>query len=322
MPPIPKTQHPQLRLWLRWTRIDSITRISADSLQTALDWASSESQETHDALATYMLSICIGNLFEKHDIVHAELLLIYLLETTNADLAAATLERPSIEMYEWFSTCIHNLTHIHRQNESQRLLDMVRINELIVAKLLELDATVEHDFPEPVLETCARVGSLALFKLLQDRGAQMTNRLLHKAAQGAASVGADPSVTNPSMTLRRLQDRVDVLHYLVDECKRDSNELDDDISDPVGRSGYWGTPLSYAASEARGAKVVNWMLERGADPRKGKDAGKFDAMWAAKFQGNFEVLVEVGRWMAGRPNSHDAQQESSPRWDSDVSTLA
>jgi hypothetical protein len=322
MPPALETKHRQLHLWLRWTRIDSITRISADSVQKALDWASFESQETHDALATYLLSRCIESLFGKDDTVHAESLFIYLLETTNADLAAATRERASIEMYQWFSAYTHALPYVCAQNVYQRLLDMASINERIVARLLERDATVEHDFPEPVLETCARIGSLALFKLLQDRGAQMTKRLLHKAAQGAASVGADPSMTSPASTLRRLQDRADMLHYLVDECQRDINELDDDISDPVGRFGYWGTPLSYAASEARGAKVVNWMLNSGADPRKGKDGGKFDAAWAAKFQGNFEVLLEVSRWAADRPNSREAQRVSPPYCDSDVSTLA
>lgn len=303
MPPILETEHPQLRLWLRGIRIDSITSVSADSLQKALDWASSGSQETHDALATYCLSRCIGSLNTRDDPLHAESLFVYLLETTNADLAATARERPSIEMYEWFSAYMHELAHIYGQNEYQRLVDMARINELIVVKLLELDATVEHDFPEPVLETCARVGSLALFKLLQDRGAQMTKRLLHKAAQGAASVGADPSMTGRSLTLKRLQNRVDVLHYLLADCKRDINELDDDIGDPVGRFGYWGTPLSYAASEARGAKVVSWMLDRGADPRIGKAGGKFNAVWAAKFQGNLEVLVEVKRWTADRPKS-------------------
>ena len=321
MPPTPVTQHPQLRQWLRWTRIVNITGISADSVQEALDWASSESQKTHDALATYLLSRCIGSLFGADDTVHAESLSIYLLETTNADLAAATREHASIELYEWFSAYMYELIHIHGQNENRQLLDMARTNELIVVKLLELDATVEHDFPEPVLETCARAGSLALFKLLQGRGARMTKRVLHKAAQGAASVGADPSMTNPALTLRRLQDRVDVLHYLIEDAKRDINELDDEIGDPIGRFGYWGTPLSYAASEARGAKAVSWMLDRGADPRKGKDGGKFDPMWAAKFQGNFEVLVEMRRWMGDRPNSREKEQGSSPHWDSDVSTL-
>ncbi|KAF3042332.1 hypothetical protein E8E12_002382 [Didymella heteroderae] len=300
MPPIPKTQHPQLRPWLRLTRIDSITRIPVTQLQTALDWASSESRESHDALATYLLSRCIESVFGKDDSVQAESLLIYLLETTNADLAAATRGRASIEMYEWFSAYTHELIHLHGQNKNQRLLDMARINELIVEKLLELDATVDHDFPEPVLETCARVGSLALFKLLRDRGAQMTKRLLHKAAQGAASVGADPSMTDRALTFRRLQDRVDVLRYLLEDYETDINELDDEIGDPVGRFGYWGTPLSYAASEARGAKVVNWMLDRGADPRKGKNGGKFDAIWAARFQGNFEVLIELSSTTANR----------------------
>lgn len=227
----------------------------------------------------------------------------YLLDTTNADLGATTPERPSVEMYEWFSAYTHELTQVYRQNEHRRLVDMARTNELIVVKLLELDATVEHDFPEPVLETCARVGSLALFKLLQDRGTQMTKRVLHKAAQGAASVGADSSMTYRSLTLKRFQNQVDVLHYLLSDYKRDINDLDDDIGDPVGRFGYWGTALNYAASEARGAKVVSWMLDRGADPRTGKAGGKFDAVWAAKFQGNFEVLFEVKRWTADQPNS-------------------
>lgn len=67
-------------------------------------------------------------------------------------------------MYELFAAYAHELVHVHRNNRYQRLLDIASINGLIVEKLLELDATVEYDFPEPFLQTCAQAGSLQCFK--------------------------------------------------------------------------------------------------------------------------------------------------------------
>lgn len=249
--------------------------------------------------------------------MHAESLFVFLLETTDADLVAATRGRASITLYDLFSAYARELFHVHRQNADQRMRDIACVCELMVGKLLELDATVEHDFPEPILETCARLGSLTMFKLLRDRGAQVTRRVLHKAAQGAASVGADPSAACPTSMPSRLQDRVDVLSYLVEECNMDVNELDDEVGDPIGRSGYWGTPLSYAASEARGVRVVTWLLDRGADQSIKEGSGKFDASWAAKFQGNFEVFIALETWR----KRQEAEGEGSSHWSSDCSTL-
>lgn len=63
--------------------------------------------------------------------------------------------------------------------------------------------------------------------------------MLHRAVQGAASVGADPSMTDPARTLSRLKDRIDVFKYPLENCKMVTNELDDDVADSMGRFGYW-----------------------------------------------------------------------------------
>lgn len=81
-----------------------------------------------------------------------------------------------------------------------------------------------------------------MFDFLQERGARLTGSTLHKAAQGAASVGADLSMIYPAKTLSRLKDRIDVLNCLVKILNVEVNELDDDVGDPIDRSGYWGTP--------------------------------------------------------------------------------
>lgn len=76
----------------------------------------------------------------------------------------------------------------------------------------------------------------------------MTRKTLHKAALGTANSGADLSICDPESTLSRHENRSNVLKYLIGDCNIDINKRGDGTGDPVGRFGYWGTPLRYAAS--------------------------------------------------------------------------
>ena len=101
----------------------------------------------------------------------------------------------------------------------------------------------------------------------------MTSRTLHKAVRGAANAGADLSILNSVTILVRHKNCIDILKYLVEDCKMDINVLDDEDGYLVDRFEYWGTPLCYAASECRGAKVISCLIDKGADTRIGKGGG-------------------------------------------------
>ena len=112
-----------------------------------------------------------------------------------------------------------------------------------------------------------------MFRLLQATGAKMASRTLHKAVQAVANAGADLSILNSVTILVRHKNRISILKYFVEDCKMDINKLGDQDGDPFGRFGYWGTLLCYAASECRGAKVISWLIDKGADTRIGKGGG-------------------------------------------------
>ena len=45
-----------------------------------------------------------------------------------------------------------------------------------MGKLVGFDESVEHDYSESILDTCARVSSLSTFRLLQARDARRSQR--------------------------------------------------------------------------------------------------------------------------------------------------
>lgn len=127
--------------------------------------------------------------------------------------------------------------------------------------------------PRPLLETCAMVGSLSTFMFLQNCGAKLSRRTLHLTASAGAFIGADPgnllsaevryaAAKEDDEVIESRRNVEDILRYLVGDMKLDVNALDTDV--PKGIH-YCGTPLNYAAKEKRGAGVVRWLLENGAD---------------------------------------------------------
>ena len=115
-----------------------------------------------DALATYLLSLCIGGTLVRYGRerqIHALPLVVYLLDTTNADLAASsrrvTSRSATIELYELLVEYEHDLALSDQEARDQRVLDTTKMNELFMGKLLAPDASVEHDYSESILDTCA-----------------------------------------------------------------------------------------------------------------------------------------------------------------------
>lgn len=136
--------------------------------------------------------------------------------------------------------------------------------------------------PPPLLEYCACLGSVDTFNLLKTRGAELTRRCLHMAVGEAASAGIDPFSTIQQPRERQgtqessscssyLNDRAEMLRYLVDKLHLDLNGLDSDTS----QFEFWGTPLNYATRRGDSAvAVVKWLLTKGADPTIPSVTGK------------------------------------------------
>jgi hypothetical protein len=212
--------------------------------------------------------------------------------------------------------------HINAQDEEdgKRLIDWLCHDEKMVRWLVDHGACVKNDGeekvnnsiprpnPQPLLETCARVGSLSTFMFLQDCGVKLSRRTLHLTASTGAFIGADPGNLLPAKVRHaaaKEDDEVtesrrnveEILRYLIDEMKLDVNALDTDV--PKGIY-YCGTPLNYAAKEKRGAGVVKWFLEKGANSTiksLGGDGNPgMDAKGYAECMGCINVLEALNAW--------------------------
>ncbi|KAF2233961.1 hypothetical protein EV356DRAFT_533263 [Viridothelium virens] len=165
--------------------------------------------------------------------------------------------------------------------------------------------------PAPLTESCAAMGSVRTWRRIRSAGARVGRRALHRAAGNAAAKGAfgrgDPSSEEESredgerngggeeevneQRKRNREAREDMLRFLVDEEGLDVNRLDSD----TGRAMHWGTPINYAAQQPKGAGVLLWLLDRGADPRiPGVDGG--DAFDNAKTSGSEEIMALLAKW--------------------------
>ncbi|KAF4448328.1 hypothetical protein FALBO_16818 [Fusarium albosuccineum] len=136
-----------------------------------------------------------------------------------------------------------------------KLIDLVCNDGQLVRWLVEHGARVadgevdDHELfpqPSPLLETCAVRGSVTTFRYLQDKGALLGRRTLHRAVGEAASFGTDPFTDGredydvetcreaeyePLRDLaRRRRERAEMLLFLVDEMKLDINAIDSVIA--------------------------------------------------------------------------------------------
>ena len=191
----------------------------------------------------------------------------------------------------------------------------------------EVDAIVDPK-PPALLEMCAARGSLKTFRFLRERGAKLGKRTLHVAALRAANIGADPARDNDGEesdgrgngdggnigdTEKRNIEAL--LRYLVDELKLDVNQAALDIP------WFYGTPINHAAARPRGAAVVRWLLQKGADPHKfvnpedhveGSISQRFDAEAFSRMFKCDEVLAVLLNWRENSTIKRDLKFAEQP----------
>ncbi|KAH6889339.1 hypothetical protein B0T10DRAFT_51403 [Thelonectria olida] len=195
-----------------------------------------------------------------------------------------------------------------------KLIDLVCDREDVVQWLVEHGARIDHaqEYHEmmprvvALLETCAVFGSVSTFKYLQQKGAKLGTRTLHRSAGEAAAIGADPALEDggagdanaedgdgAANPVKRRRDRAEMLRYLVDEVKLDINALDTDIA---LHAWHWGPPISYAAGKPQGEAVVRWLLQKGADPTIKNLQSHSDAEEVARSLNCSKTAEVISRW--------------------------
>ncbi|KAK8022128.1 hypothetical protein PG993_012895 [Apiospora rasikravindrae] len=134
----------------------------------------------------------------------------------------------------------------------------------------------DHKEPPPVLNEVAQFGTVSLYKFLEEHGASPSPRVLHLAVDIAASMRVDPSTPDGKEPVSEynfrnnddggsMANRAEMVRFLVEERGLDVNGIDSDVSHAPMKT-HFGTPIAYAAGSLHGAKVVAWLLEKGADP--------------------------------------------------------
>ncbi|KAI1338794.1 hypothetical protein F5Y15DRAFT_416564 [Xylariaceae sp. FL0016] len=218
-------------------------------------------------------------------------------------------------------------------SQGRRLLDYAvgAADDAMVAWLLARGARADgadvayaeqgHAFPcpPPLLETCAKRGHVSMFRTLRARGAELGTRTLQQAAWAAAAVGADPAAAADGKdgggtgrhdrygcdeaadeSVRRT--RAEMLRFLVEEVGLDVNGVD---TRRESLAYHYGTPINYAARCPKGAAVVKWLLEKGADPHVKCSAHDEDATELAKREKCDKVVAVLEKWIDdhGKKNS-------------------
>ncbi|KAL9622403.1 MAG: hypothetical protein Q9160_003247 [Pyrenula sp. 1 TL-2023] len=247
---------------------------SIPDLISALELARTTAPSTYDVFVNSALAQACRN--------NSPTLAIHILTREHALASALSPSSiscaPSIPLLETLIHCGYDINlqdKLDASSQGKRLLDWVTANPDLVAWLLEHGARVDGEQPEteqgllpmppPVMETCAAQGVPMSVQILRQGGAQWGQRSLHRAVESAAMAGVDPGREEPLAMDEEVEERrrADVmLRYLVEQQGLDVNAMDSEVP----RVMYEGPPLNYAAKERRGAKVVRWLLEMGADP--------------------------------------------------------
>jgi len=238
----------------------------------------------------------------------------HLLKTESVNLssisASSISAKPSVGLFE---VLLAHGWDVNRADEKtpllkgQRIIDHAISNEELTRWLVEHGARVDggdegnevDPRPPPLLETCAAHGSVSTLRFLCAQGARPGRRMLHRAILRAAQVGADPeSAMNGTFssndeyepeTELRVRESERMASYLVNELELDVNASEPDIP------WHFGTPINHAAAQKDGAKVVRWLLGKGADPKKKGEVG-MDAEAFAKAHLCNEVLEVLKQW--------------------------
>ncbi|KAK7431851.1 hypothetical protein QQZ08_001469 [Neonectria magnoliae] len=193
------------------------------------------------------------------------------------------------------------------RTRGQRLIDLACGDEDLVRWLVDHGARVdggENEYelypePPPLLETCAVRGSVSTFRFLQARGAKLSRRTLHRAAEDAAAARVDPGADDGGDATARQRERAGMLRFLVDELKLDVNAMDSDIP----RHFHWGTPLCYAATKPNSEALVKWLLAKGADPSI-KNTEGIDAERVAKERNCDKIVALLQDWKSKHGSSN------------------
>ncbi|KAI1016497.1 hypothetical protein LB503_010275 [Fusarium chuoi] len=239
----------------------------------------------------------------------------YLLECERAPVeslsplaVAANSSIPLVELLVAHGWDLNKAEADRSLKRGDKLIDLVCDDHQLVRWLVEHGARVtdgEVDLyelfpqPAPLLETCAVRGSVATFRFLHSKGALLGHRTLHRAAGEAATFGADPFTCQEvhdeiaGDEARTRKERAEMLMFLVDEMKLDINSMDSTV--PY-RAYHWGTPLCYAAVKEKGAHVVKWLLEKGAQPKVETAQNVADAEMLAKLTGCTENARILREW--------------------------
>lgn len=238
------------------------------------------------------------------DVVHngSSKLTAHLINSEGVPVTAITAHdlawKPSIPLLETLVANgwdINDASPKDNWRKGKRTIDRVIGDHEMVVWLVEHGAELnggEEEYsvsPRPPLltELCATMGSAKTLKFLLSRGAKLGRRTLHRAVAEAAATGADPSQIPPAngedttkgptreeegeetRDREYRKNRGEMLRYLVDELRLDVNASDSDVA----KSNHHGTPLNYAVRQREGAAVVQWLLQKGANPSlKGLDS--------------------------------------------------
>lgn len=153
----------------------------------------------------------------------------------------------------------------------------------------------------PILELAAGTSTVATFELLRSKGGQLGRQTLHFAAERAVNSGnrgyEQPGISDKDRA-RTYSERMAMVIHLVDTLGFDPNALDQ----PVGwmLPNHWGTPLCYLARSNPNwdfSEVVQFLLQRGADPALKADYGGYSAIdLAAEHPANQQFLELVENW--------------------------
>ena len=238
-------------------------------------------------------------------------LALHILEEGAEITALSVLDvgyKPSIALWSFLKSYGYDFNQTGPRDsyfQGRSVIYTVTHDEKLVRWLIEecgvrVDLGEEDYWVQPrpplLLQTCASIGSVESFKLIQERGAKVGRRTLHEAVKSAASGGYDPEDTSSDLKIASgngteegdyersergienlpewewKRNREGMLRYLVDELHLDVNALDteDVMSDGCRKPSSWGRPLDYASKEAEenpiGGAVVRWLLKKGADP--------------------------------------------------------
>ncbi|KAL9629919.1 MAG: hypothetical protein Q9164_006663 [Protoblastenia rupestris] len=256
-------------------------------------YLSTKSAAPNPPLLTWSLSCAIK---------HAQPTLVrYLLDEEHAPIASVTPSKlgataaRSAELgrvKEVFHVLVERGWDINQHEPSssnnnsegeESLLHLVAFSEELVNWCLEHGASV----PSPpssssILESVASIGSVSTFRVLQERGAQLGRRTLHRAVESAAYASQEGR-----------EGRMAMVRFLADEVGCGVNDMDTGEKIP----NFWGTPICYAVHAGEGGdEVVKFLLERGADPYVKDCWGSFDAFRLAEMVRNERVLRVLREW--------------------------